>query len=257
MATIGLIAAMPEESEALLRRVKGWKRIALGTFRGYHFNQSGWDGLLVQSGIGLKRAMDATHILLAAINPQFLVSFGIAGAVNGDLQIGDVVLADHTCLLEQTVAGQLQPLAHISDTAWQAVLQALHARGARLLSGTVITTRGSQTVQLQGMSMTNPVLDMETFGVAQVAAEKGIALLSIRSISDGPQSPIPFDLDAMMDEKYNFRIGKILVAVLSQPKIIFQFKHLIQNSRKAADHAAIALLAILDQPSPILSQSLT
>ena len=242
---------MPQESEALLRRVKGWKRITLGTFHGYQFNQSGWDCQLVQSGIGLKRATDATRTLLATKHPQFLACFGIAGAVNADLQIGDVVVAHHTCLLEQGLSEQLQPLARISDTAWQAASQALQAYGAHLLSGTAITTRGSQAVKLQGKDLANPILEMETFGVARVAAEKGIALLSIRSISDGPESPIPFDLDGMMDEQYNLRIGKILSAILRQPKIIFKFKHLAQNSRKASDHAAIALLAILSQASPI------
>ena len=251
MATIGMVAAMPQESEALLQRVGGWKRLALGTFQGYHFQLSGWDCLLVQSGIGFKRASDATRTLLAATNPQLLVSFGIAGAVNDDLQIGDVVVADHTCLLENGIPGQFQPLAHISDTAWRAVAEALQLRGARLLSGTAITTRGSQAVQLQGKDVANPVLEMETYGIAQVAAEKGIPLLSIRSISDGPQSPIPFDLDVMMDGQYNFRVGKILTAIIHQPRILLQSRQLMQNSRQAADHAAIALLAALDQPSPI------
>ena len=85
MATIGMIAAMPQESEALLRRVGGWKRLTLGKFRGYRFQLSSWDCLLIQSGIGLKCARDATRTLLTATNPQFLICFGIAGAVNDDL----------------------------------------------------------------------------------------------------------------------------------------------------------------------------
>ena len=250
METIGMIAAMPQENKALLRRVRGWKRLALGTFHGYRFQRPGWDCVLVQSGIGLKRAMDATRALLVTTNPQFLICFGIAGAVNDDLQIGDVVVADHTCLLEKGVPGQFQPLARLSDMAWRAAAQALQQRGARLLSGTSITTRGSQADQLQVKDRTNPVLEMETFGIAQVAAEKGIPLISLRSISDGPQSPIPFDLDGMMDKQYNFRIGKMLAAVLRQPQILLQSRQLIQNSGKAADHAAIALLAAIDQPSP-------
>jgi nucleoside phosphorylase len=252
MATIGMVAAMPQESDALLRHVRGWKRIALGTFRGYHFKQSDWDCLLVQSGIGIKRATDATRALLVAIQPQLLVCFGIAGAVNADLQIGDVVLADRTCLLDNGLAGQFQPLTHLSDKACQAVAHALQLRGARLLSGTSITTRGSQTVQLQGKDMANPVLEMETFGIAQVAAENGIPLLSIRSISDGPLAPIPFNLDAIMDDQYNLRMGKILKTILRQPKILLQSRRLITNSSKAADHAAIALLAALNQPSAFI-----
>ena len=94
---------------------------------------------------------------------------------------------------------------------------------------------------------------METAAIAQVASELGIPLVSIRSVSDGPQSPIPFDLEAILDEKENIRVGKLLEVVFRHPQIIFASRKMIQNSRKAADHAARALVAVLIQPSPILS----
>ena len=58
---------------------------------------------------------------------------------------------------------------------------------------------------------------METTGIAQVAAEKGMPLLSLRAVSDGTRSPIPFDLEAMMDEEDNLRIGKMIKMALRQP----------------------------------------
>ena len=54
----------------------------------------------------------------------------------------------------------------------------------------------------------HPILEMETAGIAQVAAENGIPLLSIRAISDGPRAPIPFNLGEMMDEDANLRAGR-------------------------------------------------
>ena len=96
---------------------------------------------------------------------------------------------------------------------------------------------------------------METAGIAQVAAEMGIPLASIRAISDGPQAPIPFDLEALLDEKYNLRIGKMLMLVLRRPQIIFQSRGMLRNSRIAADHAAKALVAALSQPSAVLSSN--
>jgi len=50
----------------------------LGSFTGYRFRLDGRDCLLVQSGMGLKRAGEVAHALLAAASPQVLVSFGVA-----------------------------------------------------------------------------------------------------------------------------------------------------------------------------------
>jgi len=42
---------------------------------------------------------------LAALHPQLLVSFGVAGAVKNDLHIGDVVSVHSATLLEHGVPG--------------------------------------------------------------------------------------------------------------------------------------------------------
>jgi adenosylhomocysteine nucleosidase len=197
--------------------------------------------------------MDATRALLKATSPQFLVSFGVAGAVKDDLQVGDVIVARVTCLLDKGVPSQFLGLASLSDAAQQAAARALQVRGARLFFGTAITTRGSQAVPLQLETMANPVLEMETAGIARVAAEQGITLLALRAVSDGPQAPIPFDLEAVTDEDSNLQIGKLIKMALRHPRIILQSIRLSQNVERAAKNAAIALVAALSVPSPALS----
>jgi adenosylhomocysteine nucleosidase len=253
MESIGLIAAMPQESEALLRCIKGRKRTALGSFRGFRFQIIDRNCLLIISGMGLKRAMDATRSVMAEISPHLLVSFGIAGSINNNLQIGDVVVSGNSCLLDRGLPGQFQPLASLSEKAWNAATRVLKPDGALLVSGTAITTPGSQVI-LQGMDkMASPVLEMETWGIAQVAAEKGIPLVSIRSVSDRPQSPIPFNLETILDENDNIRIGKLLMMVLRRPLLLFQSRQMMQNFRKAANNAAKVLVAVLSQTSPVIS----
>jgi len=253
METIGLIAAIPLESEALLQCIKECRRTTLGPFRAVRFQVMDRNCLLVTSGMGIKRAMDATRTLLTGSSPHLLISFGIAGAVNDDLKIGDVVVPGNTCLLDKGLPGQLRSLASLSEAAWNAAAQVMQPEGARLVPGTAITTRSSQVV-LPGMEgMPNPILEMETAGIAQVAAEAGVPLVSIRSISDGPQAPIPLDLEAVLDENDNLRIGRMLMIILRHPQIILQSRQMMQNSRKAADHAAKALFAALSQPAPIIS----
>jgi hypothetical protein len=96
---------------------------------------------------------------------------------------------------------------------------------------------------------------METAGIARVAAEQGIPILALRVVSDGPQEPIPFDLEAVTDEESNLRIGKLIEMVLRHPRIIFQSIRLIRNVERAAENAAIALVAALGQPEIITFSS--
>jgi len=211
------------------------------------------DCLLATSGMGVKRAMESTRSLLAATNPHLLVSFGIAGAVKDDLHIGDVVVAGNNWLLDMSQLGESRTLSSLSEAAWNAAVQVLQPDAARLFAGTSITTRGSQVFMPPLEDMAHPILEMETAGIAQVAAEMGIPVVSVRSISDGPQAPIPFDLEAVLDEEANFRIGEMLRIVLRNPQFIFQSRKMMQNSKKAADHAARAVIAMLSQPSPVIS----
>jgi hypothetical protein len=101
--------------------------------------------------------------------------------------------------------------------------------------------------------MINPVLEMETVGIAQVAAERDIPLLSVRAISDGPHSPIPFNLEEVMDENYNLRIGEIIKTIIGCPKLISQLFRMGRNTAIAAENAAIAMIAVLNQPGYLSS----
>ena len=252
METIGIITAMSQERDAVLHLIKRWERTTLGPFNCSRFRFLDRDCLLVTSGMGLRRAADATRVLIEMTHPQLLVSVGVAGAVNSDLEIGDVVVSRRTCLLDKGRPGPFQPLTFLSDSAWQAAVQALQPRQVRLLSGTAITTRGSQFVQDQPKELVNPILEMETAGIAQAAAGYGIPLLSLRGVSDGPRAPIPFDLEAAMDEEYNLRMGKIIRTILGHPKIIPQLVQMSRNATKAASNAAITLIAALSQPEPVI-----
>jgi adenosylhomocysteine nucleosidase len=225
METIGLIAAMTQESDALLRCVKPWKRVAVGPLRGNSFVLAGQNYVLVTSGMGVRRASEAARNLVELNSPQMLISFGIAGAVEADLEIGDVVLAEAVCSLDQVLV----------------------TRDRQLFIGTAVTTGGSQVMKSQLGEMRHPILEMETAGIAQVAAEKGIPLLSLRAISDGPHAPIPFDLGEIMDEDANLQAGRLLKTIVRNPRIILQSMRMTQNIRIATNNAAAALVAALRQ----------
>lgn len=251
METIGLIAAMPQESKALLRCLGKWKRISFGGLPSYEFQTGGRKCVLVTSGMGLRRAGEAARILLERVSPQILISFGVAGAVRADLHIGDVVAIQATCLLERGNPGPFLHLSSLSAPAQKAASEALRASGAKMVCGTAVTTRGSQMAHLLP-EIAHPVLEMETIGIARVAEEQGIPLLALRAVSDGPQAPLPFNLEELMDEKDNLRIGMLLKTALRHPGLIFQSIRMGRNMERAAQNAAAALAAAVSQPSALL-----
>ncbi len=236
---------MAEECRPLLRHVQGVKAFRLGNFPGYRFISGGRDCLLVQSGIGMKRADDAALALLAAESPSLLISFGIAGALKNDLQIGDVVMIRSVMLLDAGTRGLPVPLAAFSTEAQQAITDAMRLRHVQLAWGSAYTTRGSQIVKMDLPEMENPVLEMETAAIAHAAAQHGIPLLALRAISDNPAQPLPINPDAVMDENYRLQIGKMIRILILHPKILLRAGRMQRNSALAAGNAALAVLAAL------------
>ena len=253
METIGLIAAMTQESSALLQFVPRREKVSLKRFSAARFQLTNRACLLATSGIGIERATDCARSLVASAHPQLLISFGIAGAVNANLDIGDVVVSTGNCAWESGAPTPLHPLAALSKQAWDAAAHDLQPERVQLVTGIAITTRGSQVIPDAAASLTNPILEMETAGIARVAAESGTPFLSIRSISDGPRAPIPIDLEAVMDEQYDLRIGKLLGMVVRHPRLFGKLPPMMQNSAKAARCCAVAVFAVLNQPSAIIS----
>jgi adenosylhomocysteine nucleosidase len=251
METIGLIAALEQEIRPFLRKVGKYERGKLGPFACYHFNLFNLNCLLVKSGMGIKRATDATQRLLVATKPQFLVSFGVAGAVNNDLEIGDVILGKSACSFEGGTLNQFQPLAQLSAGSHQAANRALESDGAKIVSGAIITIQGSTPTLAYLQKTPHLVLEMETAGIARVAAEWRISLLALREVSDTIAEPMPFEIADFFDEDVNPRKGKIISTIIQHPTIIISFLRLSRNVNKAAENLATVLVATLSQPFPI------
>jgi adenosylhomocysteine nucleosidase len=236
---------MAMEARPALRLHAPWKPYPLRGYRARRFTLPGADCILVESGMGIDRATAAARALLSAARPRYLLSFGIAGAVENDLRIGDVIVAAQVLLIQHGSRGQALELAALSEEAYRAVQGVLETGGARLYTGTTITTQGPQPTARQLEGLAHPVLDMETAGIARAAMEHGTPLLSIRSVSDTPDDPIPIAMEELFDADFNFRFAGVAKACLRQPAILRQLLRVGRNGKKAAQNAALAVAAIL------------
>ncbi len=245
MGTTGLIAAMSLESEALLRCIKSWKRVSQGSKNWIEFEAGGQRCLLATSGMGVRKAADTARMLLEATPLNRLISFGIAGAVEPGLEIGDVIVVEAVCQWHDGVASPPVALQRFTEEEFEAASKALASRGSRMYRGTAVTTGSYQPTTEQLAGLEHPILEMETAALAKVASDKGVPVSAIRAISDGPAAPIPFNLSEMVDENANVRYGKILVEIVRHPRIMSGLRDIMKNSRIAADNAARAVIEMI------------
>jgi len=120
-------------------------------------------------------------------------------------------------------------------TAWQGdILTAGEILGKKELADTL---RQQDTV--------NPVLDMETWAIALVAAREKIPLLAIRAISDAADEELGFNISEFTDSGMTIRIHKILGTIIRKPRIIPQLLRLAGNSRIAGRNLAAAIRELL------------
>jgi nucleoside phosphorylase len=244
---------MSMEIRPLLRLVGEHARLRIGPYRGFRFDLEGAECFLVESGMGVRSAVDAALTLMDTVGPDLLVSFGIAGAAGSGPDIGDVVVSSRTVMLERGALRDPFVLAPLSSGASGALMQALAARRARLFMGTAVTTRGTQHISSDSADVPHPILEMETHGIARAASERSIPLLSLRAISDSPAHPIPFPLEEYLDGDGNLLIVKLAARAVRNPSLFAGYLGMARNARLAAGNAALAVVTALSMPEKSIS----
>jgi adenosylhomocysteine nucleosidase len=91
---LGIVAAMPEELDAIVTAMHADDIVEVGGRRYHRGHYAGEPMVAVVSRIGKVAAATTTAILLERFHPRAVVVTGLAGAVDPRLAIGDVVIAD-------------------------------------------------------------------------------------------------------------------------------------------------------------------
>jgi adenosylhomocysteine nucleosidase len=247
---IGLIAAMPEETGALLRRVTAPERGKLCGFKACHFAIGTREVFLVESGMGPERAAAAARALIEATAPELVINFGFAGAVTAGLAVGDIVVAERILSWGNGSFQEQQGLdAGLAGRSIKIVEAEFRGKDFRLFPGTFITAAGiigkREVAGLLPPGVAYPVLEMETAAVAQAAAEGNVPLIAIRAISDDAGEELGFSIDELTDREMNVSLGKVLVTVAKRPAIVPQLLRLARNSRLAGESLAGAVHALV------------
>ncbi len=229
---IAITFALPAESSdfvQLLENRSGVSREGIETVRGHLHGKS---LVVIHTGVGEKVSRERMETILRRERFEYIISSGFAGALEKDLQVGhllvaenftspgllsspNLVLADH-----KTFLGKLQTVPQMIET---------------------IEERESLNKKTGAAAV-----DMETEILAEVCAAHELPMLSLRAISDTASEPFPAPAHVLFDvakQKTDFvRLGSYLLSHPGAFARLNAFRQRIAVARKAL---AVALDSIL------------
>ena len=201
---------------------------------------------LAASGIGMRRAAENAHRVFGEVHDVDLVTLtGVAGALTDDLEIGDLVLADHLMTREGDNAQPARTI-EVPREHLEMVSLALDTAGINHARGGILTVKYPLATETEkrhaGRSTDAIAVDMETAVIALEAAARGIPFVAMRTIMD----TVEHDLAGagLADENGKVRPLKAAVVLAKNPAMVAGLVRLVRNLRKASDAMAVAVDAV-------------
>ena len=93
MNRIGIIGAMEEEVSRIKANMQDVQITTMASMDFYEGTLAGKKAVVVRSGIGKVNAAMCTQILADVFHVEAVINTGIAGSLNNDVNIGDIVLS--------------------------------------------------------------------------------------------------------------------------------------------------------------------
>ena len=94
MNKVGIIAAMQEELDEIIKIMTDTKKETIYEIEFLHGKIQNKEVIAVKSGIGKVNAGRTTQILIDKYNVDNVINVGSAGALNPEINIGDIVIGD-------------------------------------------------------------------------------------------------------------------------------------------------------------------
>jgi adenosylhomocysteine nucleosidase len=198
---IAITFALPAESSDFLRLLEhrgAVSREGVETTRGRLHGKS---IAVIHTGVGKKASREAMEIMLRRERFEYLISTGFAGALEKNLRVGHLLVAEN---FTSPQVLSLPQLALADDGAFVGTL----------LTVTQMIETSADRESLHEKTGAAAV-DMETEILAEICGAHDLPMLSLRAISDTASDPFPAPAQVLFDvtrQKTNFvRLGSYLL----------------------------------------------
>ena len=228
---IAVTFALPAESSGFLRRLRDKShtgRDGVRTIRGKIEDRA---IEVLHTGVGEKICRQRLGKFLQDQQFDCLISAGFAGALDNDLKIGDLLLAENFSTV------------HGSET--RASLSGLPIHIANLLTVPALIDSSEERNKL-ALTSSAVAVDMETEFIARACAACGIPLLSLRVISDTPRNLLPAPANVLFDiERQQTRMLKLATHLLAHPTHVPRLVRFARRMARARRILADALVEVV------------
>lgn len=192
---IGIIVAMDKELSLLLPMINGHE---LKENMGFYFHVGSigqHDVVVMECGIGKVNAAISTMLLLKSYNLDMVISTGVAGGADKNVNVMDIIVADTIAYHDVwcgpgTVYGQAagEPLMFKSDANLSSLISGDmgSVKHGLLCSGDKFIDNIESIQEIKRHFPEALAVDMESASIAHVCDKLGVSVFCMRVISDSP-----------------------------------------------------------------------
>ena len=211
MKNIGIIVAMQEELEEILKIIKEKRKKEIYDIT-YIEGKIGENNIIITlSGIGKVNAARTTQILIDKLDVECIINVGSAGALNSALNIGDIVIANKLIQHDFDITAFNHDKGYITGVGdyiecdkdlvkrFEEITENIETNDYKtttgiIASGDIFCTEISMKDKIHS-KFDAECVEMEGAAIAQVSYLCNIPFIVIRSISDSPNgnNAIVFD----------------------------------------------------------------
>ena len=185
--TIAILGAVSEEIAGIKREINISDRVGLDKSEAWFGKYQGRNIVLVRTGVGRKRAQNATQQVIDKFNPEVIISMGYAGALTEGLNVGDMFVAS-TIFSPESDSNSFE-MDDPKNLKWlELAKKTPPPENVKLKIGRLITVdmvvHTPKAKKELGSRFRAEAVEMETLEIALLARVNQIAFISIRGISD-------------------------------------------------------------------------
>jgi adenosylhomocysteine nucleosidase len=199
-----LVSLAVEPELAPWRRLRRFRRRQSCSSAVYETTIGGTRVVVVLAGVGAQRA-DLTAALVAEHRPGAGIVAGVAGALNPELEPGEVLVAEAACDASENEIAWSNP--RLVDRAERC--------GAKRVGRFVTVSRIAGTPEAKSsLARAAEAAEMESLTLMQRWACEGVPVVPIRVIADAVHHEVPYDFEAALDSAGQVRLRSIFVQII-------------------------------------------
>jgi len=211
MTKLAIMGAMEEEIEPLLAYFDNVQVVEFAKNKYYEVEYNGLNIVVAYSKIGKVFASLTAATLIEKFDCDTLLFSGVAGGINPELNIGDLIIADKLCQHDLDITAFGHPRGYVpggnvfveTSKELNAIAKIVaHENNIKVIEGTIAT--GNQFVHSNERktfienNFNADALEMEGASVAVVCDALNVPCFILRAISDTADMDAGFDFDEFL-----------------------------------------------------------